>query len=84
MLESKRIPQRTVQWEILAIFGSLQNPDFILWGQKGFRYFGAIFGHFFFGFCMRQKGAVLPTALCNDLTILKTDYGQSKAKILLS
>ena len=41
--------QQGAQWEILAIFGSLQNPDFIqILGPKKciFLYFGAILVNF--------------------------------------
>ena len=58
-------------WEILAIFGSLQNPDFIHtnfgWAQKVD--FGAIFGEFsnfgakkyVGGLFMSLKVGILPT-----------------------
>ena len=39
--------RRFAQWETCAIFGSLQNPDFILGPKKLiFCFFGAIFGGF--------------------------------------
>ena len=50
------------QWEIVAIFGSLQNPDFILWGLGPKKLF--FFGRNFCRFFMSQKVGSLPTVHC--------------------